>query len=281
MPLLSVPATQNSSSNKTSEMLVRNKLRYYADAWNSVSNDGGYLVGPNDYVRNIVKGKYIKNDNNYRGTFYNGASWVDNGNQSYWNFDGTNDFWEMNGSDAGSDWDWTKTDDDGGKMQYTMELWLYPTRNNSADYWMGRYDRYSNAGKQFIWGQYGSQMRYVWWQTTNGGYQTFATSYNVITINEWQHFAVTVTNDDQTGSSPRKIRQYRNCVQVHSYDANSGNTNTSGGGSRLCYVGTPYWTSWCYKGRMAQMRLYHRRLSLNELKRNFNRDCVKFGLSQV
>ena len=247
MPLLSVPATQNSFSNKTSEMLVRNKLRYHIDASNEISNDGSVVSGSNTYVRNLVKGKYISDDLNYRGTMYNGASWVD----------------------------------DGGKMQYTMELWLYPTRNNSADYWMGRYDRYSNAGKQFFWGQYGSQMRYVWWQSSNGGYQIFGSSYGVIQTYQWQHFAITVTNDDQTGTNPRKIRQYRNCVQVHSYDANSGSTNPTGGGSRLCYVGTPYWTSWCYRGRMAQMRLYHRRLSLNELKRNFNRDCVKFGLSQV
>ena len=277
MPLLSVPATQNSSSNKTSEMLVRNKLRYYADASKSISNDGSAVGGSNSYIRNLVKGKYITNELNYRASMYNGAAWIDDGETSYWDFDGSNDYMVMSYSNLTSDWDLTRSDDDGGKLQWTMELWLYPNRTNSQDYWMGRWLN-QNANKSFLMGMYGPKMRTYKWRNGSGSYQYYQ-STNDITNQAWTHVAWTVSNDTQVATNPRRIHHYYNCVQQGSWAETVQTVHT--GGSRNVYLGTPYYFSWCYYGRIAQIRLYHRRLSLNELKRNFNRDCVKFGLPQV
>ena len=277
MPLLSVPATQNSSSNKTSDMLVRNKLRYYADAYNSVSNDGSVVGGSNTYMRNAVKGKYISSILNYRATMYNGAEWVDDGETSYWDFDGTNDYMVLAGSGNNTDWDFTKTDDDGSKLQWTIEVWLYPNRTNSQDYWIGRYQN-NNAYKSFMMGMYGPKMRTYLWRDAFGSYNWYQAT-NDIPYQTWGHYAWTVNNDTQVATNPRRIHHYYNCVQQGSW-AESSLTIFDGGG-RLVLVGTPFYYSWCYYGRIAQIRLYHRRLSLNELKRNYNRDCVKFGLTKV
>ena len=54
------------------------------------------------------------------------------------------------------------------------------------------------------------------------------------------------------------------------------------GGWRGVYVGTPWYFEWCWDGQMSILRMYNgKALTANEVKRNYNADAAKFGLTPI
>ena len=160
-----------------------------------------------------------------------------------------------------------------GNSPYTLEAWIYPTRNPGASNYTGIFDRESNPGSgrdgynlYFLGGTAGATTQITAERFSAGtASATWITLYESVSVNAWHHIVATYDGS--------LLRIYRNGSYVSTSSASTGaitntvKTLTIGvrGGNR-------------FDGRIGVTNIYNRALSASEIKQNFNAYRSKYGI---
>jgi hypothetical protein len=158
------------------------------------------------------------------------------------------------------------------RSAYTLEAWVYPTRNPGANNWTGIFDREdTSTGSRdgynlYFLGSAGT--------STSFGTERFVAGVNnftfvgldqSVTVNNWSHIVATYNGTTLT--------LYRNGSSVGTPATTTGNiTNTS----KTLTVGVR--GGQYFGGRIANAKIYNRALTAVEIERNFNALRGRFGL---
>lgn len=289
-PLASVPCVAGAISQSNALPIVTENLVFWADADN---NDIGHS---NTYMYNQVNGPQ-SDSNNYRFYFpnspvYNYQATLDGRTVSYWDFDGSNDYGYASNSDENSDFDLNNAYN-GVQGDFTIEYWVRSddslTNNNTFP--MGRWSANSNDQRSFLFGFESNRYQGMLWRDGfNSWSRPFITTTNDLSVfaaDVWHHYVWSTrkANPDDSNNTYS--------VLYHNGELPSGNYTTNpytalqnmtghDGGSRDTYIGTPWYFSWCWDGQMSILRVYNgKALTANEVKRNYNADASKFGLTPL
>ena len=150
------------------------------------------------------------------------------------------------------------------RSPYTLEAWVYPTRNPGANNWTGIFDRESNAGS----GRDGYNLYFLGSATTNTFFTTerfvagsavapSITLNQSVSVNSWHH--IVATYDGTT------LSLYRNGSLVGTPATSTGNiTNTSKALTIGIRGGQPF------GGRISNTKIYNRALTPQEIQQNYN-----------
>jgi hypothetical protein len=158
------------------------------------------------------------------------------------------------------------------RLPYTLEAWVYPTRNPGANNWTGIFDRESDAGSGrdgynlYFLGSAGTDTYFFTERFTSGSYNPVSVTLNQsITVNNWHH--VVGTYDGNT------LTLYRNGSSVGTPVATTGNITNSSKTLTLGVRGGQY-----FDGRISNAKTYNRALSAAEILQNYNALKHRFGL---
>jgi hypothetical protein len=160
-----------------------------------------------------------------------------------------------------------------GNSPYTLEAWIYPTRNPGASNYTGIFDRESNPGSgrdgynlYFLGGTAGATTQITAERFSAGtASATWITLYESVSVNAWHHIVATYDGS--------LLRIYRNGLFVAASGAATGaitntvKTLTIGvrGGNR-------------FDGRIGVTNIYNRALSAADIVQSFNALRGRYGL---
>jgi len=155
---------------------------------------------------------------------------------------------------------------------YTLEAWVYPTRNSGTGNYTGIFDRESNPGS----GRDGYNMYFLGSATTNtfffterftsGSYNPVSVTLNQsVSVNSWHHIVATYNGTTLT--------LYRNGSSVGTPATTTGNITNTSKTLTIGVRGGQY-----FGGRIANTKIYNRSLTASEIQQNYNATKSRFGL---
>ena len=158
------------------------------------------------------------------------------------------------------------------RLPYTLEAWVYPTRNPGAANYTGIFDRESNAGSGrdgynlYFLGSAGTDTYFFTERFTSGSYNPVSVTLNQsVSVNNWHH--IVGTYDGTT------LTLYRNGSSVGTPVITTGNiTNTS----KTLTVGVR--GGQYFGGNISNAKIYNRALSAQEIQQNFNATRSRFSI---
>ena len=289
-PLSSVPSVGGAISQKNALPIVTENLRFWVDA------DNGEIGHSGTYMYNQVKGPQA-GTNNYRlycpnAPSYNYRATLDGRTVSYWDFDGTDDYGYNEDGDEGSDWDLNDAHN-GVQGDFTIEYWVRSdiALTDTLRFPLARWAYSSNDQRSFLFGFESNRYQgMVWRNASNAWSRAYVTSTEdstVFTANVWHHYVWSFRkmNPDNFPYC-RSVVYWNGALPPGNYSTNPytgwQNLAPHDGGWRGVYVGTPWYYDWCWDGQMSILRMYNgKALTANEVKRNYNADAAKFGLTPI
>jgi len=158
------------------------------------------------------------------------------------------------------------------RLPYTLEAWVYPTRNPGANNWTGIFDREDTSiGSRDGYNLYflGSATTDTFFTTerfvagTNNN--TFVTLNQSVSVNAWQH--IVATYDGTT------LTLYRNGSSVGTPASSTGNITNTSKTLTIAVRGGQY-----FGGRIANAKIYNISLSSTQVLQNYNALKHRFGL---
>lgn len=159
------------------------------------------------------------------------------------------------------------------RSAYTLEAWVYPTRNPGANNWTGIFDREDTSiGSRDGYNLYflGSAGTNTFFTTerfiagTNNS--TFVTLNQSVSVNNWSH--IVATYDGTT------LTLYRNGTSVGTPVTTTGNITNTSKTLTIGVRGGQY-----FGGRIANSKIYNRALTASEVLQNYNALKSFYGLS--
>jgi hypothetical protein len=158
------------------------------------------------------------------------------------------------------------------RSPYTLESWVYPTRNPGANNWTGIFDREDTSiGSRdgynlYFLGSAGSQTYFTAERFTAGTVvSTSITLDQSISVNNWHHLVVTY--DGTT------LSLYRNGSLVGTPATSTGNITNTSKTLTIAVRGGQY-----FGGIISNARIYNRSISTSEIQQNFNALRGRFGI---
>jgi hypothetical protein len=158
------------------------------------------------------------------------------------------------------------------RLPYTLEAWVYPTRNPGAGNYTGIFDRESNAGSGrdgynlYFLGSAGTDTYFFTERFTSGTYnQSSVTLSQSITVNNWHH--IVGTYDGTT------LTLYRNGSSVGTPATTTGNITNTSKSLTIGDRGGQY-----FGGRISNAKIYNRALTSSEISQNFNALRSRYGI---
>jgi hypothetical protein len=158
------------------------------------------------------------------------------------------------------------------RLPYTLEAWVYPTRNPGANNWTGIFDRESDAGSGrdgynlYFVGSAGTDTYFFTERFTSGTYnQSSVTLSQSITVNNWHH--IVGTYDGTT------LSLYRNGSLVGTPATTTGNITNTSKSLTIGVRGGNY-----FGGRISNTKIYNRALTAAEISQNFNALRSRYGI---
>jgi len=292
-PLASVPSVGGAISQKNALPIVTENLRYWVDADNADIGHSG------TYMYNQVKGPQA-GTNNYRlycpnAPSYNYRATLDGRTVSYWDFDGTDDYGYAENSDEGTDWDLKNgaTSVNGISGDFTIEYWVRSNINlyNTLRFPLARWSHNNNDQRSFLFGFESNRYQGMVWRNASGAwsrpYITTTNSLATFAKDVWHHYVWSFRKANPDNSNYcYSVVYWNGALPPGNYTTNPyqglQNHPLHDGGWKDLYVGTPYWFDWCWDGQMSILRMYNgKALTANEVKRNYNADAEKFGLTPI
>lgn len=159
-----------------------------------------------------------------------------------------------------------------GNSPYTLEAWIYPTRNPGASNYTGIFDRESNPGSGrdgynlFFLGTAGTTTTITTERFATGASSaTWITLDQSVSVNAWHHIVATYDGS--------LLRIYRNGLFVAASGAATGAITNTAKSLTVGVRGGQY-----FDGRISITNIYNRTLSASEIKQNFNSLRARFGL---
>jgi len=159
------------------------------------------------------------------------------------------------------------------RSPYTLEAWVYPTRNPGANNWTGIFDREdSSIGSRDGYNVYflGSAGTNTYFFTERFVAGTVAnpsvTLVQSVTVNNWSH--IVATYDGTT------LSLYRNGSLVGTPATSTGNITNTSKTLTIGVRGGNY-----FGGRISSAKIYNRALTASEIQQNFNALKGRFGLT--
>ena len=292
-PLSSVPCVGGAISQTNALPIVTENLRYWVDA------DNGDIGHSGTYMYNQVKGPKA-GSSNYRlycpnAPSYNYRATLDGRTVSYWDFDGTNDYGYAENSDEGTDWDFKNgaTSVNGISGDFTIEYWVRTDINlyNTLRFPLARWSYNNNDQRSFLFGFESNRYQGMVWRNASGAwsrpYITTTNSLGTFAKDVWHHYVWSFrkANPDNNNYC-YSVVYWNGALPPGNYTTNPyqglQNHPLHDGGWKDLYVGTPYYFDWCWDGQISILRMYNgKALTANEVKRNFNADAAKFGLTPI
>lgn len=154
---------------------------------------------------------------------------------------------------------------------YTLEAWVYPTRNPGANNWTGIFDRESNPGSGrdgyniYFLGSAGTTTYFITERFCAGVNTQCSLSLDQsVSVNAWHH--IVATYDGTT------LSLYRNGVFSSSV-ASTGIISNTSKTLTIANRGGNY-----FDGRVALSNIYSKALTAAEVKQNFNALRGRFGI---
>ena len=158
------------------------------------------------------------------------------------------------------------------RLPYTLEAWVYPTRNPGANNWTGIFDRESDIGSgrdgynMYFLGSAGTDTYFFTERFTTGSYNAVPVTLNQsVSVNNWHH--VVGTYDGTT------LTLYRNGSSVGTPVTTTGNITNTSKILTLGVRGGQY-----FDGRISNAKTYNRALSAAEISQNFNASRGRYGI---
>jgi hypothetical protein len=158
------------------------------------------------------------------------------------------------------------------RSPYTLEAWVYPTRNPGASNWTGIFDREdtsigSRDGYNILFlGSTGTQTTFAT-ERFVAGVNTFA-FVNIdssLSVNNWSHIVGTYDGTNLT--------LYRNGSAVGTPATTTGNITNTSKTLTIGVRGGQY-----FGGRISNAKIYDRALTVSEIQQNFNALRGRFGI---
>ena len=157
------------------------------------------------------------------------------------------------------------------RAPYTLEAWVYPTRNPDANNWTGIFDRESNLGS----GRDGYNLYFLGSATTETYFSSDRWATGTLTIpsilvdssqsvNNWNHIVVTYDGTN--------VAIYRNSVLGQSI-ASTGNITNNVKTLNIGVRGGQF-----FDGNVSNAKIYSKALSIQEIQQNFNAARGRFGI---
>ena len=289
-PLSSVPCVGGAISQKNALPIVTENLTFWVDADNADIGHSG------TYMYNQVKGK-LAGTNNYRlycpnAPSYNYRATLDGRTVSYWDFDGTNDYGYADDGDEGSDWDLNDAHN-GVQGDFTIEYWVRSDINlyNTLRFPLARWSLNNNDQRSFLFGFESNRYQGMLWRNASNAwsraYITTTNSLDTFAKDVWHHYVWSFrkANPDNNNYC-YSVVYWNGALPPGNYTTNPyqglQNHPLHDGGWKDLYVGTPYYFDWCWDGQISILRMYNgKALTANEVKRNYNADAAKFGLTPI
>lgn len=154
---------------------------------------------------------------------------------------------------------------------YTLEAWVYPTRNPGANNWTGIFDRESNPGSGrdgynlWFYGSAGTSTQFNAERFCSGVVTSISIALDQsVSVNNWSHLVVTYN-----GST---LSLYRNGILVSSA-ASSGNITNTTKSLTVGVRGGNY-----FDGKISNVKIYSKSLTASEVLSNFNALRGRFGI---
>ncbi len=159
------------------------------------------------------------------------------------------------------------------RSPYTLEAWVYPTRNPGANNWTGIFDREDSS--------IGSRDGYNIYFLGSAGTNTFFTTERFVagsavapsvtldqsvSVNNWSH--IVATYDGTT------LSLYRNGSLVGTPATSTGNITNTSKSLTIGVRGGNY-----FGGRISNAKVYNKALTAAEIQQNFNALKGRFGLT--
>ena len=149
------------------------------------------------------------------------------------------------------------------RLPYTLEAWVYPTRNPGVNNWTGIFDRESNPGS----GRDGYNLYFLGSATTDTFFtterfvagtnsSTSVTLNQSVSVNAWQH--IVATYDGTT------LTLYRNGSSVGTPVTTTENITNTSKSLTLGVRGGQY-----FGGNISNSKIYNRALSAAEIQQNY------------
>lgn len=158
------------------------------------------------------------------------------------------------------------------RLPYTLEAWVYPTRNPGANNWTGIFDREDTSiGSRDGYNLYflGSATTDTFFTTerfvagTNSS--TFVTLNQSDSVNAWHH--IVAIYDGTT------LTLYRNGSSVGTPTTSTGNITNTSKTLTIALRGGQY-----FGGRISNAKIYNKALTASEVSQNFNALRGRYGI---
>jgi hypothetical protein len=158
-----------------------------------------------------------------------------------------------------------------GRSAYTLEAWVYPTRNPGQNNWTGIFNRESDTGtgrdgyNLYLNGSTGASVYWVTERFTTGTYiNVTGTLDQSVVVNNWQHIVGVYDG--------AILYLYRNGVLLNSTASTGSITNAT----QTLQIGRR--DSNYFGGRISNTKIYNRALTAGEIIQNFNALRGRYGI---
>ena len=158
------------------------------------------------------------------------------------------------------------------RSPYTLESWVYPTRNPGASNWTGIFDREdTSTGSRdgynlYFLGSAGTDTFFTTERFVAGtNNNTFVTLNQSVSVNNWSH--IVATYDGTT------LTLYRNGTSVGTPATSTGNISNTSKTLTIGVRGGQY-----FGGRISNAKIYNAALSASQVLQNYNALKHRFGL---
>ena len=280
--IAAIPKDPQSTGTNTGYIVATNPDNNKVSIQASLSERGILVINPLNIVKDgLVLHLDAGNPASYPGT---GTTWTDlsgNGNNgSLTPSIGGPNF----SSSSGGSFSFNHTDLDYvsfssssslqflNRLSYTLEAWVYPTRNPGRNNWTGIFDRESNSGSGrdgynlYFLGSDGTDTYFFTERFTSGSYNAVPVTLNQSeSVNNWHH--VVGTYDGTT------LSLYRNGSLVGTPKTTTGDVTNTSKSLTIGVRGGQY-----FGGNISNAKIYTRALTPAEIQQNFNATRGRFGL---
>lgn len=158
------------------------------------------------------------------------------------------------------------------RSPYTLEAWVYPTRNPGANNWTGIFDREStfNGNRDgyniYFLGSAGADTYFTTERFVAGTVVAPSVTLNqTVSVNNWSY--IVATYDGTT------LTLYRNSSSVGTPATSTGNITNTSKALTIGVRGGNY-----FGGRISNAKIYNRALTAAEIQQNFNATRSRYGI---
>jgi len=217
----------------------------------SVTTGAELELDANDYSGS---GNWLDSSGNSNDGTISGATYVDDGNSDYFDFDGASDYISVNSSAINSATD------------FTIEGWFNPDNLTATDHFFSVYDLQTASDRKFFIRLSGSAGDIDFTGYDSQGQADFGlvtSNSNVrVVANQWNHIVATHINSGT-------VAIYIN-GELAGSTTYTGSINTSGSG--LFHIGTlnDYIGSYDFDGKVGQVRFYSTALTPQQVQTNYD-----------